>query len=75
MTRPADISQDVWEAAQAAIRASQDDGTSGCVRAILAERERCAKVAESYGGRIRLGGINAWHGASTIARAIRAGAA
>ena len=39
--------------------------------AVAAEREHCAKIAESHAGRIRLGGYNAWHGADNIAAAIR----
>lgn len=54
--RPEDIPQDAWDAARAAYagygRAGEYDVTLAAyeliARAILAERERCARVAEDY---------------------------
>lgn len=57
MSKPSDIPQDIWDAAKAVL--AQLDGTtpdrvggqvgslSIVARAILAERERCAKVCEA----------------------------
>jgi hypothetical protein len=88
--RPGDVPEDVWRiATDEALKfvewlvPTPAEGAASTehvlavsfARAILAERERCAKVAESHGGRIRLGGFNAWHGASNIAAAIRKGGA
>lgn len=50
MTKPDDIPQDVWETAALCWNTmpsgASDAGTAYIARAILAERERCAKVAE-----------------------------
>jgi len=42
-------------------------------RAILAERERCARVAEAYGLSARTIELNAQHVTNKVAAAIRAG--
>ncbi|MFD1944691.1 hypothetical protein [Paradevosia shaoguanensis] len=48
MTKPDDIPQDVWETAQSSIAEGMRSTNipEAVSRAILAERERCAKVAE-----------------------------
>lgn len=46
--KPADIPQDVWKAAHAVFSASIGDGPEPIARAIMAERERCAEVAETH---------------------------
>jgi hypothetical protein len=47
MSRPDDIPQDVWDAAERAyVHDDYFEQVEMTARAILAERERCAKVAE-----------------------------
>jgi len=48
MQKPDDIPQDVWETAQSSIAEGMRSTNipEAVARAILAERERCAKVAE-----------------------------
>lgn len=71
MTRPDWCPEDVWAVAERVFTPPDFLHVPAIARAILAEREACASVAEGCAGTIRLGGINAWHGATDIARAIR----
>lgn len=54
MSRPEDIPEDVWEAAGQTVALMPDrppfkiDVQGAIARAILAERERCAKIVEDY---------------------------
>lgn len=51
MTKPDDIPQDIWDAAIKSVRSAwrrKSNAAEGCARAIMAEREACALVAENY---------------------------
>lgn len=48
MTRPADIPQDIWAAANATNHILLPSGVEKIARAILAERNRCAAKADHY---------------------------
>lgn len=50
MSKPEDIPQDVWDAADAVLdgNAWNPIRTEAIARTIMAERERCAKVAGDY---------------------------
>lgn len=83
MTKPDDIPQDVWDAAVAEV--TGDDTRLSLVvisRAILAERERCAKVADAERDRHWLNYQNGGHNldlfyttaAENVGAAIRKGA-
>lgn len=54
MTRPADIPQDIWDAANATNHILLPSGVEKIARAILAERERCATEAILVGCRVEL---------------------
>ena len=52
MTTPSDVPDDVWEAALEARKQwanGPGDIALACARAIMAERERCARVVQNYG--------------------------
>ena len=66
------LPEDVMEAAREWF-GKGDDPYDDIARAILAERKRCAEIARNCAGHVRLGGINAWHGAEHIAKVIEAG--
>jgi hypothetical protein len=53
MVRPDGIPEDVWKAAWEAIYTAHNEKAAvpAIARAILAERERCAKLVEAYGVR------------------------
>lgn len=72
MSRPEDIPQDVWEAAERPVWLAVHSSLPMQVevaRAIMAERERCAKVADEQASREEYG--HAKHAAVTIAQIIR----
>jgi hypothetical protein len=78
MTSPDAIPFDVWRAAAAVakyVECMPSDGNIACIaRAILAERERCAKIADKEACHAMTAGSaeDAWFSAATIiARAIR----
>lgn len=50
MGKPDDIPQDVWDAANAINGILTPTGVAKIARLLLAERERCAKVADRYTG-------------------------
>lgn len=55
MNKPDDIPQDVWDDAERRLGdrfllGARDAAVEIIARAIMAERERCAKVAEDYDG-------------------------
>lgn len=86
MTRPNDIPQDVWEAAARALIGrdlappNDRDRDQICIaRAILAERERCATIAEREGVypelNVYAGGPEWYRHGKRIAAAIRKGGA
>ena len=88
MSKPDDIPQDVWDAAvPLALQyvewlipaphdyaGSEDVLTKVIARAIMVERERCAKVADDYPSRDPAGDGNGYWAAEEIAAAIRGGA-
>lgn len=82
MTKPDDIPQEVWDAAQAALSTmpTYGDPEEQChatARAILAERERCASQAEAIvddlKGSHAIGDLHL--GAGMVVAAIRKGTA
>ena len=53
MTRPSDVSQEAWDAASAVVGPPDGIGyakvfTESIARAIMAETERCAKIADAH---------------------------
>lgn len=77
MSKPDGIPQDVWDAAREAtggwMAAGESESNAALVqsvgRAIVAERERCAKIADAYA----YGGSGSFNAPIEIAAAIRKG--
>ena len=69
MSKPSDIPQDVWGAASAINDILTDAGVAKIARAIMAERERCAKIT----GRVaaEMSGCSIDYASGFIAAAIR----
>lgn len=76
MNKPDNIPQDVWDAAENMPLVDTDDMDFGIslviARAILAERERCAEIADTTVSSIGVGG-GEFYIAAKIAAAIRKG--